>query len=361
MKILHVEGGRNFYGGAHQIVLLMEGLKARGIENVLACREGSDLALMAQPLAEIFDIRMEGDLDFGLIRRLHRVIKKSRPDLIHLHSRIGADVMGGIAGRIAGIPIVHSRRQDNPESRLAVALKYRLHDRVVAISEAIGQILLSEGLPASKLRCVKDAVEITPRVENPEQAWFRSTFGVLDGALSLGIVAQLIPRKGHRLLLDALPAILENHPNTRVFFFGKGPLEDVLKAAVQNLGLEGHVTLAGFRDDLDRILPCLDLIVHPALREGMGVSLLQASLAEVPIVASAVGGIPEAVKDGMTGLLVPPNDAEALSSAILRLMADPDERLRMGREGRRWVESQFTADHMVEGNLAVYRELLRAH
>lgn len=358
MKILHVEGGRNFYGGAHQIVLLMEGLKARGIENVLACRKGSDLAAMAGPLADVHAIRMEGDLDVGLIRRLSRVIQQSRPDLIHLHSRIGADVMGGIAGRLAGIPVVHSRRQDNPESRLAVALKYRLHDRVIAISEAIGNILLSEGLPSEKLRCVKDAVEITPRIETPERAWFRSSLNVPEHALSLGIVAQLIPRKGHQILLEAMPALLKVFPETRVFFFGKGPLDETLNASIRALGLEQNVVLAGFREDLDRILPCLDVVVHPAHREGMGVSLLQASLAEVPIVASEVGGIPEAVQDGMTGLLVPPKDPEALAEAILTLMKDEALRKRMGKAGRRWVEGHFSADHMVEGNLAVYRELL---
>ena len=128
MRVLHVEGGRNLYGGAHQILLLMEGLKARGIDNVLACRIDSDLSKVAAPLAEVHAIRMDGDLDVGLIRRLYRVIQQTQPDILHLHSRIGADVMGGIAGRFAGIPVIHSRRQDNPESRLAVALKYRLHD-----------------------------------------------------------------------------------------------------------------------------------------------------------------------------------------------------------------------------------------
>jgi glycosyltransferase involved in cell wall biosynthesis len=357
VKILHVEGGRNFYGGAHQILLLMEGLKARGIENVLACRVGSDLATVAAPLAEVHAIRMEGDLDVGLIQRLHRVIRLTHPDVVHLHSRIGADVMGGIAARLAGVPVIHSRRQDNPESRLAVALKYRLHDRVIAISEAIGKILLSEGLPAGKLRCVQDAVEITPRVEHPDKAWFHQTFEIPDEALTLGVVAQLITRKGHSVLLEALPKILAQFPETRVFFFGKGPLDEALKAAVRQQGLEHRVILAGFREDLDRILPCLDLVVHPAYREGMGVSLLQASLAEVPIVATLVGGIPEAVKDGLTGLLVPPKDPERLAEAIIELLKDPERRRQFGQSGRQWVEEGFSAERMVEGNLAVYEEL----
>jgi len=221
VRILHVEGGRNFYGGAHQILLLMEGLKARGIENIVACRIGSDLATVAAPLAEVHALRMEGDLDVGLISRLYQVIRTSHPDVVHLHSRIGADVMGGIACRLAGVAVVHSRRQDNPESRMAVALKYRLHDRVIAISQAIGQILLNEGLPASKLRCVEDAVEITPRVDHPDQAWFHKSFGIPEGAPVLGVVAQLIERKGHAVLIEAMPKILARFPETRVFFSAK--------------------------------------------------------------------------------------------------------------------------------------------
>ena len=358
MKILHVEGGRNFYGGAHQILLLMEGLKARGIQNQLACRPGSELAELAQPYAEVFPIRMEGDLDVGLIQRIFALIRTAGPDLVHLHSRIGADVMGGIACRLAGVPVVHSRRQDNPETRLAVALKYRLHDRVIAISDAIGQILLEEGLSPLKLRCVRDAIEIPPRVEVPERAWFNETFKVPEHGTVLGVVAQLIQRKGHHVLLEAMPALIARWPDTRLFFFGKGPKEESLRKEIDRLGLGEQVILAGFREDLGRILPCLDLVIHPALREGMGVSLLQASAAEVPIVASAVGGIPEAVCDGKTGLLVAPNQPQELRQAIESLLEDPERRRAMGREGRAWVEHAFCADLMVEGNLKVYQELL---
>ena len=358
MRILHVEGGRNFYGGAHQILLLMEGLKSRGIENILACRRGSELSRLASSVAEVKPISMRGDLDVGLILRLIKVIRESHPDVIHLHSRIGADVMGGIAARLAGVPVVHSRRQDNPESRLAVALKYRLHDRIIAISKAIGQVLLKEGLPEQKLRCVLDAVEITPRIEIPDRAWFNKEFGLESGAPVLGVVAQLIPRKGHRVLIEAMPEILEAFPDTQVLFFGKGAGAAELEALIHQKSLSRSVRLAGFREDLERILPCIDVLVHPALREGMGVSLLQAQLARVAVVASAVGGIPEAIEDGVTGFLVPPDNPLSLSRAIVRLIGNPVLRKRMGERGRMFVESHFSSDHMVEGNLAVYRELV---
>jgi glycosyltransferase involved in cell wall biosynthesis len=116
----------------------------------------------------------------------------------------------------------------------------------------------------------------------------------------------------------------------------------------------------GYRDDLPRLLACMDLVVHPATMEGLGVSLLQASAAGVPVVASRVGGIPEAVRDGVSGLLVPPADVAALADAVLALLADPDACRRMGAAGRDLVAREFSVARMVEGNLAVYRELLGA-
>ncbi len=355
-----MEGGRHLYGGAQQVIYLLEGLKIRGIENFLACRPDSDISWAAAPFAEVCTLPIGGDLDLPLIGRLYRLIRSVRPDLVHLHSRIGADVLGGIAARLARVPVVHSRRQDNPEKPWTVALKYRLHDRVIAISEGIARVLLAEGLPAEKLRCVRSAVDIRPFQQPPDKPWFRAQFDLPDDSLAIGVVAQLIGRKGHRFLLEALPGLLAQFPTLHVLFFGKGPRETELRETVSRLGLAGRVRLAGFRADLPRLLPCLDVLVHPALLEGLGVSLLQAASAGVPIVASRVGGIPEAVRDGVNGLLVPPGDAEALGRAVSRILGDADLAARMGAAGRELVGREFSVDGMVEGNLRVYRELLDA-
>ncbi len=358
IKILHVEGGRNLYGGSLQVLYLLEGLQRRGIANLLACRPDSELSRAARPFAEVCPLPIRGDLDLPLIARMYRLVRRTQPDLVHLHSRIGADVMGALGARWAGVPIVHSRRQDNPEPRWMVAAKYRLHDRVIAISEGIVEVLLSEGLPAAKLRCVRDAVDPRPFQKPCDKAWFRSEFGLPDRSRVLGVVAQLIPRKGHGILLEAMPGLLAEFPELRLICFGKGPLEGQLRASIALLGLNEQVRLAGFRGDLSKILGCLDILVHPAFREGLGVSLLQASSAGVPIVACRAGGIPEAVRDGVNGLLVPPGDSAALGAAIARLLRDPDLAKRMGEAGQRLVQREFSVDLMVEGNLQVYRELL---
>lgn len=358
LRVLHVEGGARLYGGALQVLYLLQGLVARGIDNSLACRPDCALATPAEPFAEVARLPMHGDADLLLIPRLRRLITRTRPDILHLHSRIGADVMGGIAGRLAGVPVVHTRRVDNPEPRWLAATKYRLHDRVIAISAGIAEVLRAAGMPPTKLRVVRSAVDARPYARPRDRDDLAARLGPPIGDPLIGVVAQLIPRKGHAVLLDALPRLIARWPGLQVIFFGRGAEEQALRNQIAGLGLVPHVRLAGFRGDLDRLLPCLDLLVHPALMEGLGVSLLQAAAAGVPVVASRVGGIPEAVQDGETGLLVPPGDAAALATAIARLLDDAPLRKRFGAAGRARMLAEFSPDAMVEGNLAVYRELL---
>ena len=358
LKVLHVEGGRNLHGGAYQVLHLARGLAERGHHCLLACPRGSEIAAAVPAGVELHALPMHGDADVRITTRLLRVLRGTRPDLIHLHSRIGADIWGGVAGRLAGVPVIHTRRVDNPEPRLVVALKYRLHDRVIAISDAIGRVLIAEGLPAAKLRVVRSAVDWEGWAGSCNRADIAARLDVPADAVLVGVVAQLIPRKGHRLLLEALPPLAARHPRLRVLFFGRGGLEAELRRQIADRGLEGVVRLAGFRHDLPDIIPCLDLLVHPATMEGLGVALLQAASAGVPIVASAAGGIPEAVRDGENGLLVPPGDVPALRDAVDALLADPARRLALGAGGQRLMANEFSVDAMVEGNLRVYRELV---
>ena len=360
MKVLHVEGGRHYYGGARQVVYLLEGLAQRGVENLLVCPPGAAIAEHAAPFAEVLPTRLRGDLDVGFVARLHARIRTARPDLVHLHSRRGSDVWGGIAARLAGVPSVLSRRVDNRERAWAVALKYRLFDRVIAISDGIRDVLLAEGVSPQRRRCVRSALDARPWLQPVDRAAFRREFGLDDDAIVIGVVAQLIRRKGHRHLFDALKALHPERPRLRVLLFGQGPLRGDLEARAARDGLASIVRFVGFRDDLPRWMAGLDVLAHPADREGLGIALLQAQAAGVPVVASRAGGMPEAVEDGVTGLLVAPGDVPALADALRRLADDPALRESMGAAARARVLERFSVDAMVEGNLAVYREALCA-
>jgi glycosyltransferase involved in cell wall biosynthesis len=362
MRTLHVEAGMHLYGGALQVVFLLQGLKARGEEAVLVCARGSAIAAAARPhAARVHEIDMKGDLDIGLLRRLRRLVRAERPDIVHLHSRRGSDLWGGLAARLEGVPTVLSRRVDNPEPHWWVRRKYRLFDRVIAISEGIRNVLLAEGLSSEQVVCVHSAVDTGRyRPGRQEMAWFRAEFGLAENTLTVAMAAQFIARKGHRTLLAALPAVLSGQPHTRVLLFGRGPLLEPTRALTAERGLAERVHFAGFRDDLERVLPCVDLLVHPAEMEGLGVSLLQAAACAVPIVAARAGGIPEVVRPGLNGELVEPGDAPALAAALGGLLGDAGRRERYGVAGRQLVLREFSLDAMVEGNLRTYRDVLLA-
>jgi glycosyltransferase involved in cell wall biosynthesis len=358
VKVLHVESGRHLYGGARQVLYILEGLARRGVENVLACPDGAHIAEPARAVAAVVEMPMKGDLDVGLVGRLKRLIRQHQPDLVHIHSRRGADVWGGVAAKLAGVPAVISRRVDNPESRWAVSLKYGLYAHVITISEGIRQVLLAEGLAPDEVSCVRSAVDPAPYLVDYDKTAFRAGLGLAPDTPVAGMVAQLIPRKGHRHLLAALPGVLERHPKLQVLIYGRGPLEAELQQAITDASLTSNVRLMGFVDDLPAQLGCLDLLVHPADMEGLGVSLLQASAAQVPIIACRAGGMPEAVRDGLNGRIIEVGDVAALGEAMIQLLDDADLRQRMGAAGRALVLAEFSVDVMCDGNLAVYEKVL---
>ena len=354
MKVLHVEAGRHLYGGAQQVLYLLEGLAGHRVDNVLVCPDGSAIAAASPPATRVLTLPMKGDLDLALVPRLRRIIRDERPDVVHLHSRRGADTLGALAGLWTGARIVLSRRVDNPEPKLLARLKYRLYHRVITISHAIGRVLTAEGVDPRKIVCVHSAVR-PDRWQSPQpRERLCEEFSLRPDAPVVGMAAQFIPRKGHDVLLAALPAVVEHFPDVQVLLFGKGREQEHVQRAVEREGLARNVLFAGFRDDLPSWFGALDLLVHPARREGLGVALLQAASAGLPIVASDAGGMGEIVIDGETGRLVPPGDAAALAEAMVALLGDRALAGRLGDGARRRVTEEFSVEAMTRGNLSVY-------
>jgi len=345
-----------------QVFYLLRGLQERGHENVLLCPRGTALAGRARAVGvRVEEVPFAGDFDLRLASHTRRLVRALRPDVVHLHSRRGADTLGGLGARWGRAPaIVLSRRVDDPvKPNWFNRLRYGpLCDRIVTISEGIREVLLAAGLPPDKIVCVRSALDPTPYDLPDRRVGLRNEFGFPPDARVIGLIGQFIERKGHRFLLEALPAVRAAQPQIGVLFCGRGPLEAELRAEVRQRGLAEVVRFAGFREDIPQILAGLDVVVHPALREGLGIVLLQAMAARRPLVASAVGGIPEAVRDGENGLLVPPADPVALAEAVCRLLSDPERAARMGQRGREIVEQEFSVEQMVAGNWRVYEELL---
>ncbi len=335
---------------------LIEGLSARGIDNVLVCARGHALA-RTPTAAETVELPMGGDWDVGMVRRLRRLFSRVRPDLIHVQSRRGADLFGGLACLADKWTAVLTRRVDNPEPSSWARFKYRPYRVVVSISRAVeAELLGNVGLAPSRVRRIPSAVD-TERFAPDKDARARliREFQLPDNAFIIGVSAQLIPRKGHGALLDCLPELVARHRRIRVLCFGQGPLQKRLCAKITSGGLQEHVKLVGFREDIAELLPGLDLLAHPAEREGMGVALLEAMSCAVPVVASAVGGIIDVINSGIDGVLVPSGGRSELSQALERMIVDEHRRGRMGQAARARVQQDFSVELMTSRYLDIYR------
>jgi glycosyltransferase involved in cell wall biosynthesis len=247
---------------------------------------------------------------------------------------------------------------DSADLPVLGTLKYRCYDRVVAISDAIRRQLAAQGLPEAKLRLVRSAVDVAACQPSWSRERFLTEFRLPEEDVPVAVVGQFIERKGHAHLLAALRQLREMAVRVRVILFGAGPLAASLDAEIAQAGLASEVEFAGYRKDLLDFLGHFELLVHPAVREGLGIGLLEAQAAGVPVVAFRTGGVPEAVADGQTGVLVPVGDSAALAGAIAELLSNPVQRRHLANAGPDWVRSEFSLERMVQGNLDVYSEIL---
>ena len=359
MKILHVETGRHLYGGPQQVIYLCSGLSRLGVDSVLVCPPGSGVSeAAARAKIRTITIGCAGDFDLRFAWRLKQVLAEERPDIVHCHSRRGADILGGLAAKLAGVPAVLSRRVDNPEPRMLAKFRFRAFERVVAISKMIAGVLEQSGVDRRKIVVIRSAVDASQFPDVPDCGRFHREFGIAPDHFVIAVAAQFIERKGHRYLLDAVAQLHPRYPGLRLILFGQGPLQGALKARCAELGIGDIVQFAGFRRDLDEYLGCIDILVHPALQEGLGVITLKAQAAGIPVVGFRAGGLGESVRHGETGILVPTGDSNALAGAIARLADDSRLRHRYGATARQRMCAEFTIEGMAEQHLTLYKSIL---
>jgi glycosyltransferase involved in cell wall biosynthesis len=363
VKIAHLEYGRYVYGGARQVQHLVTGLAHSGVENVLICRPGSSLA-HAPCAAKLVELPMYGDFDLGVVRRLRAVLRQERPDVLHVHSRGGVDVFGGLAGRAEGIATVLTRRVDNAEPLYWARFKYSNYDAVAAISRAIHtQLVDVVGLPAARVHRIASAVDAAGFCDRgTARKALAERYGIAQDEFVIGVVAQLIARKGHDVLLTALPAILRRHPRVRVLCFGRGPRAAALQRRIDaEPPLRQHVQLLGYEPALERLMPGFDLLVHPAQAEGLGVAVLEAMSCGVPVVASRVGGITDCIEHARTGILCQSGDDAALADATVALLDAPERRCGIARAAKASVSERNSIAAMTAAYTRLYAKLTGAN
>ncbi|MBK8250776.1 MAG: glycosyltransferase family 4 protein [Gemmatimonadetes bacterium] len=349
LRLLHVDAGREWRGGQRQVFLLARGQRDRGGEPLVIAQADSPLVkrLRAAGMAAS-SLRMRGDWDLGAARRLRAHIKAWRPDVVHAHdARSHALALVALLG-LPRIPLVVTRRVVFvPRGRL----KYgRRVSRFIAISQAVRSALVEGGVTEDRIDVVYSGVP-APRPEPPRD--WRVELGWPRDAVICGLVGAMTSEKGTSLLQEITHQL---SPAARsrcrlVLLGGRGAgLEEVSGVPCFR---------AGFVDAIGPAVAGLDVLWHPSAAEGLGTSVIDAMALGVPPVAFAVGGLPELISAGTSGLLVPAGDVTAFAAAASRLIEEPAVRSALGQAGPGQA-ARFGVDAMVDGNESIYRAVLAA-
>ena len=303
---------------------------------------------------------------FLLIRaefRLYRVIRKIRPDVIHAYLPL-TNFMGAFAGRILNVPfIITSKRalgnhqERNWGWRFFDMAAFRFSHCVTVNSRAVGEDTLERDKgKASKIKLIYNGLDFSDfNNDTRHSTKIRKELGILPDINVIITVANLIPYKGHVELIKAAALVVRRNPNTVFLLVGQDRgIRKNLEALVQQLGLVDHIIFFDQRYDIPQLLAASDISVLPSNEEGFSNVVLESMAAGLPVVATRVGGNPEAIVDGMTGWLVPPQNPEQLADKIIDLLNDPRKARRWGEQGEKRIKENFLVENMVEGYLKLY-------
>lgn len=362
MRVAHLVIAGDVAGGQLVALRLLRASLARGDSAiVIAPAEGPFTTLAREAGAEVRLVDVNRLYRLRGAARLWHVLRRDRVDVLHMHTAVAANVVARVVGRLAGAKVVshiHIENvfRDNALARSAYRLldnwSVRLSHAILAVSDDTRRALERQGYPPGRIETIHNGIDVPNESPSP----VRSELGIPKDASLVGVVARLCDVKGQRELIDAV-ALLGN--GTRALVVGDdletgGAYREALERRAAERGVLDRVVFTGHRGDVPAILAALDVFVLPSWTEGLPLTVLEAMAHGRPVVATSVGGTPELVEDGETGLLVPPRDPQRLADALRELLGDPERARQMGEAGRRRVAEHFTAHGMAGRVLAVY-------
>jgi glycosyltransferase involved in cell wall biosynthesis len=362
IRLLLVVDSLEMGGAERQVVDLAVALRRKGYEVAVACSVAGELSVALEdagiPVRPLLRRLVKRRLSPAYAWRLRRLLPSSeRFDLVHAHIYASA-AAAAIATLGTGISLVITEHTEASwqtwRARWVSRWVYRRAERIIAVSTPIRRRLIErDGVHPDLITIVPNAVVSAPegRSEEPPA-------GLRGGRPLVGVVARLQPEKGVANFLKAAARVAPRFPEAHFVVAGDGPLREELVALAGNLGLWDRIHFLGFRSDASALMGSLDVLVVPSLTEGSPLVTLEAMAAGVPVVASAVGGIPDQVRHGKEGLLVPPGDTGAMGDAIVALLRDPARARSLGEAGRRRATTEFSHASMVRRIEDVYREVL---
>jgi glycosyltransferase involved in cell wall biosynthesis len=303
-------------------------------------------------------VHCQGRADWRAVRQIEECIQEDGIQLLHTHG-YKADLYGYVAARRTGKPIVATCH--NWVGGTAALGIYNHLDRIAlkrfqglaAVSDSVAQRLLDSGVSGKRIRTIANGIDVGLF----ERARPLPVFD-FDGNKVVGMVARLDLQKGFEYLLRAARELCAGFPALKVVIVGEGPDRQAIESMVQRFGLKSNVIIAGQHSDMPGIYAAMDIFVLPSLNEGLPMTILEAMAASRPVIATRVGAIPKVIKDGETGLLVDPGDANGLRDALARFLTDSDLCRRIGSAGHDWVSRNYTSEAMVLKYRQMYDDVL---
>lgn len=318
--------------------------------------EARGVRVCVMPLAGLFNLQW--------FRTCLRLLRKEQVALIHAHE-FSAILCGWIVATLLGIPFVATVHGKNYFwEKLRRRIAYRLisrHCTMVAVSQDLKRFICGKvGIAEKRVEVIYNGVARAETITEEETQRCKAELGISGCYPVLGVVGSLYPVKGHKFLLEAMPAILQRWPKAQLLVIGRGELDVVLKEQVEQLAIEAHIHFLGMRQDVPRLLSVLDVFVLPSLSEGLSLALLEAMASGKPVVATQVGGNPELIDHGRTGFLVQPQDPRDLEANLLKLLSDPGTMQQFGRQAVERIRQYFSMKQMVDRYRDLYARSLSA-
>ena len=374
MRIAHIIKVTRISGAERHLLFLLEGLRSRGVDArlIILVEGGNPMDEMMTAAADrgipITRLPIGRDFDLTLLWRLRRALRKFKPDIVHTHL-IHADLFGFVAARLARVPAVLSSRHLDDAFRYRARWRrvnrrlWQMIDGGIAISAAMKRFAVDiEAAPADKVHVVLYGMKtqwLSDAAIDAARRGLRAELKLPAEAQLLGMACRLVEQKGIPYALEALRRIRSDFPRAHLVVAGDGEKAEELRRLASMLGIADRVHWLGWRADAAELMAAFDVFLLPSLREGFGLTLLEAMSRRVPIVASRVGAIPEIVTHGETGILVEPRVVDELAKAMSRLLADRALRKYMGLLGAARLEERFSVERMVDGAIAVYENVLQ--
>ncbi len=373
IKVVHLLGGGIMCGAGEYALRLAGGLADKGFSCTLATLKDGPLVVHARRRGvEAIVLNKQFPADVTVIPKLAWILRKEGASLLHTHTanshlygRPAAWITPGcklVSTEHAFITDVYKKSAGLIVASVLDRYMARHIDRHIAVSEAMKRALVKSGLAADNIVVIPNGIdpnEYCPEAHHMSEA--KKELGVPHDAIVIGTMGRLTKVKNHELLIRCAKKLLEHRLRAHVVIAGDGPRLGHLKAFSTRAGVGEFVHFLGWRTDLPRVLAAMDIFALSSYSEVAPFSVLQAMAMEKPVVATAVGGIPEIVEDGVTGYLVPSDATEAFADALIQLINNQALRAHMGAMGRRRVTQCFSEQAMLERTAQVYRDVLGIH